>query len=103
MEAKGPADRVKHDTLPSEDIPGIITALGKLGTGTVITEEGICHLFSRHGDSVKRAVERRELPPPVRLFGQPVWTVGTLLRHLEHRLKEAAKKAESLHKHIKSI
>ena len=85
-EATGPTNRVKRDTRALEDIPGIVTALGRLGAGAVITEEGISHLFGRHGDSVKRAVERRELPPPVKLFGQPTWTVGVVLRHLEQRL-----------------
>ena len=103
MKSVRAANRVKHDTLPPDDIPGIVTTLGRLGAGAVITEEGISHLFRRHGDSVKRAVERGELPPPTRLFGQPTWTVGTLLRHLEHRLEEAAKEAETLRNRIKSL
>ena len=59
---------VDLDTLATVDLPGIISLLGDLGVGTVITEEGVGRLFNRHGDSVKRAVERSELPPP----GQPI-------------------------------
>ena len=91
------------DTIAPDDLPGIISLLGDLGAGTVITEEGVGRLFNRHGDSVKRAVERDELPPPVKLFGQPTWTVGTLLRHLENRLEEAAKEAEKTRIRIKAI
>ena len=31
-------------------------------------------IFGKHRVSIKRAVERDELPQPVRLMGQPVWT-----------------------------
>lgn len=51
-------------------------------------------LFKRHPVSVKRAVQRGELPPPIRLFGGNVWTVGAITRHFEVRLAEAAKEAE---------
>ena len=86
---------VEVDTLePTGDVPGIIATLGDLKPGAVITEAGLAYLFHRHVASVKRAVQRGELPPPCRLFGQPTWTVGTLLRHLEGRLDQAAKEAE---------
>ena len=78
----------------TKHLPGVISALGELGSGAVITEQGLCALFGRHGSSVKRAVERGELPPPIRLFGQNSWTAGVLIRHFEHRLSEAADKAE---------
>ena len=68
--------------------------LGELKPAAIITEEGVARLFNRHMASVKRAVQRRELPPPTRLFGQNVWTVGTLIRHIESRLDQAAKDVE---------
>ncbi len=51
-------------------------------------------LFDRKTDSVRRAVEHGDLPPPVRLFGQNTWTAGVLVRHLEARLEQAAQEAE---------
>jgi len=74
--------------------PGIVAALGELKAGAIVTEEGVAHLFNRHVTSVKRAVQRGELPPPCRLFGRNAWTVGTLIRHIEDRLERAAKEAE---------
>jgi hypothetical protein len=62
--------------------------------GTIITEEGLAQLFKRHVVSVKRAVERGELPPPCRLFGLRVWTAGTIIRYIEQRLDHAAQGAE---------
>jgi hypothetical protein len=84
-------------------LPGIIALLGQLGTGALITEEGIGQLFDRHPDSVKRAVERGELPPPVRMFGQPTWTVGALLDHINNRLSEAAADAERNRKRLAKL
>jgi hypothetical protein len=74
-------------------LPGIIAALGDFGPGAVIMEQGLCVLFGRHESSVKRAVERGELPQPVRLFGQKAWTAGVLVKHLETRLEQAAQEA----------
>jgi hypothetical protein len=74
--------------------PGIIVALSDLGEDALITEGALARLLGRHPVSVKRAVRRGELPPPVRLLGKPTWTVGALLRHIEDRLEEAAREAE---------
>jgi hypothetical protein len=73
---------------------GVIAVLGELKPSAIITEEGVARVFNRHVASVKRAVQRGELPPPTRLFGQNVWTVGALIRHIETRLDQAAKDAE---------
>ncbi len=94
----------ENDTMNEDDIddlPGIITALGE--QDAVITETGLGKLFGRCAVSVKRAVERGELPPPVRLFGQNTWTVGVIRTHLEQRLKSAAKEAEQLQGKIRVL
>lgn len=75
-------------------LPGVVAELGQLGASAVITEEGVARLFSRHPASVKRAVQRGELPEPIRMFGQSTWTVGVLIGHIEKRLEKAAKEAE---------
>lgn len=80
--------------MDERSVPGIIAALGELPPGAIITEEGLAHLFHRHVVSVKRAVERGELPPPCRLFGARVWTAGALIRYIERQLDKAAQEAE---------
>ena len=77
----------------AQHLPGIIATLGERPPGTIVTEEGLAQLFNRHVVSVKRAVERGELPPPCRLFGARVWTAGALIRYIEHRLDNAAQEA----------
>ena len=80
--------------------PGVIAELGVLGPGAVVTEKGVAALFSRHVSNVKRAVERGELPPPIRMFGQNTWTAGVLVRHIEKRLERAAKDAEQTRRKV---
>lgn len=85
-----------EDLGDSTGLPGIIAILGELGPGAIITEAGMARLFDRHPVSIKRAAQRGELPPPCRLLGGNVWTVGALVRHIEKRLEQAAKEAERM-------
>ncbi|ETW92727.1 MAG: hypothetical protein ETSY2_52740 [Candidatus Entotheonella gemina] len=84
-------------------LPGVIAELGELKPGSIITEEGIAKLFQRHVVSVKRAVQRGELPPPCKLFGANVWTVGTLIRYIETRLEQASDEAEHTAKRLAKL
>lgn len=79
---------------------GIIREIGDLPAEAVITEQGLAKIFDRHRVSIKRAVERRELPPSVRLFGEPVWTIKALREHLAKRLDVAKKESEQLQKKL---
>jgi hypothetical protein len=80
--------------IEAQSLPGIVAVLGEMKPGTIVTEEGLAQIFKRHVVSVKRAVERGELPPPCRLFGVRVWTVRALIRYIEHRLAKAMQEAE---------
>ena len=73
---------------------GIMKTLGELPPGTILQEEAVARMFGRHPVTVKRAVDRRELPPPVRMFGKPCWTAGVILAHLSARLEAAGREAE---------
>jgi len=83
-----------------EKISGIVAALGELGDGAVIFEDGLARLFERHPASIRRAVDRGELPRPVRLLGRPAWTAGTIRRHFEARLQAAEGEAEKTRERI---
>ncbi len=87
-------DRHREPSTTSDPTPRerrVIAELGELGEGAWITEKGLADLLQCHTASVKRAVERGELPPPVRVMGKPTWTAGVLRRHMEGRLADAAK------------
>jgi len=79
---------------------GIIKELGELPPDAVVSEEALAKIFDRHRVSIKRAVERGELPPSVRLFGEPVWTVQALRDHMNQRLEAAKKEAEQVQRRI---
>ena len=87
------------DTEQSNDL-GIIRELGDLPAEAVVSEQALAKIFDRHRVSIKRAVERGELPPSIRLFGEPVWTVKALRNHLAERLDAARKESEQLQKRI---
>jgi hypothetical protein len=74
---------------------GIAKTLGALLTGnTVITETALAEVLGKHPISIKRAVQRGELPPSVHFCGEPAWTAVSILRHVESRMEEARKEAE---------
>ena len=93
-------EELKKEPPCGDHVPGVIAELGELGAGAVIMEEGLAAMFDRHESSVKRAIERGELPPPVRMFGQNTWTAGALVRHIEKRLEKAAKDAEQVRRKV---
>ena len=73
---------------------GIVKDLGELPSGAIVREEDLARIFNKHPVSIKRAVERGELPRPVRLFGKPCWTAAAILGHVEARLEAAKREAE---------
>ena len=86
-------------TPPDQDRPppaeGIVRDLGDLPPGALLDERALARVFGGcHPITVKRAVARGELPPPVRLFGKPHWTAGVILGHIEARLADAKREAE---------
>ena len=84
-------------------LPGVVKELGELGPGAFVTEVGLARLLNRCPTSIKRAVSRGELPPSARLCGGPVWTVGAIIRHIEKRLKVAAREAEKMARKISEL
>lgn len=81
----------------------IIRELGDLSPDTIISEQGLADLLQKHRVSVKRAVRRGELPPPVRMFGESVWTVAVLRGHLSTRLEAARQQAERTTRRISAL
>src|SRR5512145_3347699 len=82
-----------HDGSTSPDAqeadPGLdlMTTLAVLPKDAIISEQQFAQLFRRHITSVKRAIQRGELPPSVPLLNEQVWTVGVILAHLNARLE----------------
>jgi hypothetical protein len=81
----------------------VSTYLASLPSDAIISERGLAEAFNRHVVSVRRAVARGELPPPVPLFGQRVWTVEALRAYLGVRQAEAAAAAEMVARKVAEL
>ncbi len=95
--------QMNEETADCGSSSGIIRELGDLPAEAVVTEQALAKIFDRHRVSIKRAVERGELPPSIRLFGEPVWTVKALREHLGRRLDQAKKESEQLQKRVDGL
>jgi len=85
------------------DLPGVIEELGSLPPKSLITDDGVARIFGRHVASVKRAIDRGELPPPVRIFGKSSWTAEAITEHIAKRLAQAADQRESRERKYHSL
>jgi len=94
---QNPADKKQSDDW------GIVADLQELGPNAIVTETALAGMFNRCDTSVKRAIDRNELPPSVRLFGKPCWTAGTILAHIELRLQIAKTERESERKRLDAL
>jgi hypothetical protein len=65
-----------------------------IGNETLLSQADLARIFNRNASSIWRAIERGELPPPTRLFGKNMWTTGSIIRHIENRLKAVAEERE---------
>lgn len=62
--------------------------IGKIPTGSIVYEDGLALMFGKNcRETIKRAVERGELPPPVKLMGRNCWTAGRIICYIEQRLE----------------
>jgi len=72
---------------------GIIEKIGALAPGAVIFKRGLQEIFNCCDKTIDRAVNNGELPVPTKLRGKPVWTAGSIVRHIEKRMADAAENA----------
>src|SRR5262245_25318803 len=88
---------VSHEEL-QEVIPGLhlMAALAALPPHTLISEHQLAQMFGRHVSSIRRAMQRGELPPTVPLLNDHVWTAEVLWAHMSARLEAAGKAAAQM-------
>jgi len=91
--AQAPEKFISHVSGRWTTEDGVYVVLGTLSPKTLITEDGLARLLGKGcRESVKRAVERDELPRPVRLMGKNTWTVGAIVQYIEMRLETEARR-----------
>jgi len=72
---------------------GIVKELGELAREAIIDKGALARMFNRCPTSIERAVDRGELPAPVKIMGKARWTAGAILDHIDARLKHETEKA----------
>jgi len=76
-----------------EDEDGFYFGLASLPPKTLVTEDGLAKLLGKGcRETIKRAVERGELPRPIRLMAKNTWTVDVIIHHIEDQLAAEARK-----------
>jgi hypothetical protein len=85
--------RIAPDNMSeTEGSSGIVKELGELAREAIIDKGALARMFNRCTTSVQRAVDRGELPAPVKIMGKPRWTAGAILDHIDARLKHETEK-----------
>jgi predicted DNA-binding transcriptional regulator AlpA len=76
-----------QESQDAEPVVEFLTTLSALPSKTLLSESQLAQMAGRHVTSIKRAIQRGELPPPVPLLGENVWTVGAIRVHISARLE----------------
>jgi len=79
-----------------------IDGLAKLPEKALVNQKALASNLGVDPRTVRRMVQRFELPPPTRLSGRAVWMVGKVLRYIEDAMdaaeREAIKERERIRK-----
>lgn len=76
----------------------VVRTLADLPPRSLITEAGLAEVFSVSGRTVRRMVNRGQLPPPVKLADRNTWMVGLLLDYLEEQMQQAVSEGKRIMK-----
>lgn len=96
-------NKPKMDRNEPEQAYDVITDLGKLPPDTLLTELALATMFGLCPISIKRAVERHELPPPTKVCGKPRWTVNSIISHIASQLEAAKNEADKEEKRLSEL
>lgn len=86
----------------SDDIfnSNIISGFCDIRPETLIDKKTVGMKFGRCDASVDRAVNRGELPPPIKVLGKQRWLVGAILEHFRELHAQEKRRAEEERKRL---
>jgi predicted DNA-binding transcriptional regulator AlpA len=70
---------------------GIILGLAALPEKAILTEAALATAIGVTQRTIRRMVQRNEIPPPVPLAGQAVWFSGNVLNHIQSRMERRSR------------
>lgn len=71
----------------------LIDKLAKLPEDTILDEKKLAEIIEVSSRTLRRMVQRKELPPSIPLGGHSVWLSGRILNYLNAIAEEAEKAA----------
>jgi len=87
---EGQQVRYENTELPD----GVLTFLAELPREALLDEGAMARAFGVSERTIRRMVERHELPPSVRNAGKSMWFAGRVLDWIEARAEEREKAAK---------
>ena len=82
--------------------PGVYDVLARLPKQALLDESAMARAFGVNGRTIRRMVNRNELPPPLKRAGRALWFAGRVLDWLEEEADLLAKEADKLRQKIRS-
>ena len=73
---------------------GIITGLAELPREAILDEAALANVFGVVTRTIKRMVDRYELPPPILLASKRCWKVGAVLDWINASIERTEKDAK---------
>ena len=77
-----------------------IPTMSEVAPEAVLSLAEMCRILGRSRWALSRAVERGELPPPVRFLGRRAWVAGAVVRHLQQRQDEAMRQQATMARRV---
>ena len=90
-----------QEPTPADSFSEFCANLAKLPADTMLPEEALMKMLNKSRKSIRRSVDRGELPAPVRVMGKRVWTVSSIVQHIQNRLKDKANESRSMRERSK--
>lgn len=81
--------------------PGVYEVLARLPRQALLDEGAMARAFGVNGRTIRRMVNRHELPPPLKRAGRALWFAGRVLDWLEEEAEQLAKDANRLRQKIR--
>ena len=81
----------------------LIDFLAKLPEKTILDESQLADALKVTTRTIRRMVQRFELPPSIPFRGRSVWMAGRILKHIESALEKAEQEASKQHRKIQRL
>ena len=91
-----PPDGPERTRVPVPDLPGVFASIGALPVAALVSEDGLATALAVNKRTIRRMVQRGELPPGVPFAGRTTWLAGKIIAHFEQRAERAARDAERI-------